>query len=119
MFELTETTGAEVSRGQITAALGAPDFWNLEHDAIKPFVKSKAQDLGWRCRTVDTYFTYHQRTADIVPPGYPRHIAILLRKAREPERERTWLAAWCRHFGYDGWDGWFRDRLRKLAAISR
>ena len=118
MFERTERTGAEISLGQLSAELGAPDFWSLEQDEIKPFVKSKAQDLGWQCRTVDTYFTYHQRTADIVPPAYPQRIAILLRKAKELAREKAWLAAWCRHFGYDGWDGWFQERLRKLPAIS-
>ena len=118
MFELTETTGADVSRGAISAALGAPGFWNLEQDAIKPFIRSKAQDLGWQCRTVGEYFTYHQRTGDIIPPHYPERIAILLRKAKELAREKAWLAAWCRHFGHDGWDGWFRDRLRKLSSIS-
>ena len=118
MFELTERTGEAVSRGEVEAALGAPDFWNLEQNAIKPFIRSKAQDRGWQCRTVSEYFTYHQRTGDIIPPAYPERIAILLSKAKEPERERAWLTAWCRHFGYDGWDGWSRNRLRKLSAIS-
>lgn len=118
LFEITEQTGGAVSRGQITTALGAPDFWNLEQDAIKPFIRSKAQDLGWQCRTVDAYFTYHQRTGDVVPLYYPERIAILLRKAQEPKREQAWLEAWCRHFGYDGWDGWSRNRLRKLSAAS-
>ena len=118
MFELTETTGAEVSRGQITAALGAPDFCNLGPDEAKLFIRSKAQDLDWQCRTVGEYFTYHQRTGDVVPPHYPERIAILLRKAKEPEREWAWLAAWCRHFGYDGWDGWTRERLRRMLPHS-
>ena len=111
IFEITEQTGGTVSRGQITTALGAPDIWNLGQSEIKPFIRSKAQDLGWQCRTVGEYFTYHQRTGDIVPPHYPERIAILLRKAKELEREGAWLTAWCRHFGYDGWS---RDRLRKF-----
>ena len=116
MFELTETTGAEVSRGAISAVLGAPNFWQLAPADVPAFIKSKQYDLEWQCRTVGEYFTYHQRTGDIIPPHHPERIAILLCKAKELARERAWLAAWCRHFENDSMHGWAGKRRRKLLS---
>lgn len=35
----------------------------------------------------------------VVPPYYAWRIAVILAKAKRPEDERAFLAAWCRHFG--------------------
>ena len=61
-------------------------------------MKKADQDLIWQCRTVSKLFDAYQVSGDIPPPHYPMRIAILLKKASDPDRERRFLAAWCRHF---------------------
>lgn len=97
-----------VSWGE-AAGLGAI-YTLADGDGRKQLV-SHDQDLDWQCDTVDTFLSHHLSTGDVVPPHFPKRIAILLRKAGERERERAFLEAWCRHFGMMGW---FGDRLRKL-----
>ena len=58
----------------------------------------KDKDLGWQIQTVESAFRDYLKTGDIPAPYYPLRVAILLRKAKENERERAFLAAWCRHF---------------------
>jgi hypothetical protein len=55
-----------------------------------------------------------------VPPAQPKRIAIILRKARRPDIERQFLAAWCRHFP-DGRGAIYAElveRAQKCGAIS-
>ena len=44
---------------------------------------------------LDLWFQY----GIVVPPHYPRRVAIILAKAKRQGEEREFLAAWCRHFG--------------------
>lgn len=94
---------------------GAPAFYRLDDASRREFMKVKNQDLEWQCDTVDFFFSHHRKTGDIVPPHFPKRIAILLRKAKERDREKAFLEAWCRHFSHDGRDDWFLERLGKLA----
>ncbi len=55
-----------------------------------------------------------------VPPAQPKRLAIILRKARRPDIERQFLAAWCRHFP-DGRGAIYAElveRAQKCGAIS-
>lgn len=76
---------------------------SLEHTIAserehRAFMQAKDKDLGWQCDTVETAFRHYLETGDIPAPHYPLRVAILLRKAKERERERAFLAAWCRQF---------------------
>ena len=96
-------------------ASGAPNWYRLGNGDYRAFIKEKNQDLEWQCDTVDFFFSHHRKTGDIVPPHFPKRIAILLRKAKERDREKAFLEAWCRHFSHDGRDDWFLERLGRLA----
>lgn len=99
-----------VSRGE---AAGLSGFYKSDEGEFRKQLQDTNQDLGWQCDTVDNFLSHHLTTGDVVPPYFPRRIAILLRKAGERERERGFLEAYCRHFGTAGW---FGDRLRKLGS---
>lgn len=79
-------------------ASGGPAFLNQDEESFRAFLKSVDQDLGWQCNTVAETFKKHQQDGMIPPPYYPTRVIVLLRKANDLERERRFLAAWCRHF---------------------
>ncbi|WP_145923428.1 hypothetical protein [Sphingopyxis macrogoltabida] len=62
------------------------------------FGKMADQDLGWNVqflgRLLDDWFA----NAHFMPPHWPDRICVLLRKAKEFELERDFLAAFIRHY---------------------
>ena len=84
-----------LSHGQ---ASGAPSHLHLDEVDFREFMKRADQNLEWQCDTVHTAFHRFQKTGEIPAPHYPMRIAVLLRKAKQHERERRFLDAWCRHF---------------------
>jgi len=56
------------------------------------------QDLVWQCETVTAAFERYLKTGEIPAPGNPMRVAVLLHKAKDFDRERQFLAAWCNHF---------------------
>ena len=92
-------------------ASGFGSLYVSDYEDFRGKIKRTDQNLDWQCDTVGRFLSHHLETGDVVPPYFPRRIAILLSKAKEKERERAFLEAWCRHFGAAGW---FGDRLRKL-----
>ena len=79
------------------------------HDIYERDPRQWDQDLYWQCDAVSAFFSHHLETGDIMPPHFPMRVAILLREAKEAEREKEFLAACCRHFGSGSW---FGERLR-------
>lgn len=76
----------------------APEFLNQDEASFRQFLKTADQDLQWRCETVKTSFRKYLTSGEIQAPHYPMRIAILLSKAKDFDRERQFLAAWCKHF---------------------
>lgn len=99
-------------------ASGAPTFYQLDEKPLREFMKVKNQDLDWQCDTVDQFLTYHRTTGDIIPPHFPGRIVILLRKAKDFEREQAFLEAWIPHcramWDIPGSCGGWAARLAKL-----
>jgi len=85
---------------------------------FRAFMRKADQDLDWQCNTVDKAFTQYREQGEIPAPHYPMRIAILLRKAKEHEREKAFLTAWCRHFpeGPGGTYDKLAERARKLGV---
>jgi len=61
-------------------------------------LKSADQDLQWQCETVAASFRKYRSSGEVPAPHYPMRIAILLSKAKDFDRERKFLSAWCKHF---------------------
>ncbi len=80
-------------------ASDAPEFYNQDYQAFRGHLRKTDQDLGWQCDSVRDAFSGYLKTGEIPAPYFPMRIAILLRKAKETEREKMFLTAWCRHFG--------------------
>ena len=90
MFDLGITWGE---------AMGAHPILNQSEDSFRTELQSINQNLDAQINIfghgLDEYF----RTGDHPPPYYPMRIAIILRKQKQYERERLFLAAYCKHFG--------------------
>ena len=101
-------------------ASGAPEFLNQDEESFRTFIKEVDQNLEWQCDTVAASFDRYQKTGEVPAPHYPMRIAVLLRKAKELDRERRFLAAWCRHFpsGNGATFGALLERAKKTGAIQ-
>ena len=101
-------------------ASGAPAFLNQDQDSFRAFIKKTDQNLEWQCKTVTDAFHRYQKTGEVPAPHYPMRIVVLLRKAKDFDRERRFLAAWCRHFpsGNGVKYGALVERAKKAGAIQ-
>lgn len=101
-------------------ASGAPEFLNQDEDSFRAFIKKVDQDIEWQCDTVAAAFDRYRKTGEVPAPHYPMRIAVLLRKAKEFDRERRFLAAWCRHFpsGNGATYGALLERAKKAGAVQ-
>ena len=112
-------TGEGVTYGQAT---GAPSYFNQDHASFRSFIREVDHDLEWQCSTVSDAFRRYYEVGDIPAPHYPMRIAILLRKEKESELERLFLATWCRRFqngvGVGVTYSKLIERARKVGAIS-
>lgn len=80
-------------------ASGTPEFYNQDGQSFREYIKNTDQDIDWQCESVRNGFSRYLQIGETPPPYFPMRIAILLRKAKEKEREKSFLTAWCRHFG--------------------
>lgn len=94
-------------------ASGAPDFLNQDEASFHRFMKQADQDLSWQCDTVTDAFEPFWQSGDIPAPHYPMRITILLRKAKDFDREKAFLIAWCMHFSFS--NGVTYDKLVQRA----
>ena len=96
---------------------------NQDFNLFKVHLSTNKQDLIYQCKTVMAYMKLHLIAGEPVPPYYAERVAILLRKAKEHEKEKQWLVAWCRHFAIDhgyGIHGTYAklmNRAQKLGVI--
>lgn len=97
-----------------------PELYNQDSESFFAKLKSKDQNLEWQCDTVAASFRRYLEIGEVPAPYFPMRIAILLRKAKQHDREKRFLAAWCRHFptGNGVKYGKLVERARKLGAID-
>lgn len=100
-------------------ASGAPEFLNQDEESFRAFMKEADQDLEWQCETVTAAFERYLQTGEIPAPHYPMRVVVLLRKAKDFDREKQFLAAWCKHFpsGNGTTYAALVDRAKKTGAI--
>lgn len=79
-------------------ASGGPEFLNQDESSFRAFIKEVDHDLGWQCRTVSDAFERYLKIGEMPAPHFPMRVAILLRKAKDFDREKRFLAGWCKHF---------------------
>jgi len=89
MFETGETYGV---------ASGGPAFLNQPEEQFRQYLKKTDNDLGVQVKVVADAFAHYLITGETPAPYYPMRIAIILSKAKIKDKEREFLAAWCRHF---------------------
>lgn len=114
---ITKVLDEGITYGQ---ASGAPSFLNQDEDSFRTFIKEVDQNLDWQCDTVAAAFDRFWETGEVPAPHYPMRIAVLLRKAKDFDRERQFLAAWCKHFpsGNGRTFGKLLERAKKVGAIE-
>ncbi|MDF2096396.1 hypothetical protein [Aquibaculum arenosum] len=119
--QTTRATTAKMLDEGITygQASGAPEFLNQDEESFRIFMKQADQDLGWQCDTVTDSFNRYLETGEIPAPHYPMRIAILLRKAKDFDREKRFLEVWCKHFPSGNGATYTRlvERAKKSGAI--
>ena len=100
-------------------AFNVQDIYRQDESSFRSSLKETNQDLAWQCDKVSGDFHKYLETGEMPPPYFPMRIAIILRKAKEHEREKRFLQAWCRHFGGVSADAGVKypklaERARKL-----
>lgn len=97
-----------------------PELYNRDGESFFGLLKSTDQNLDWQCDTVADFFRRYLQIGEVPAPYFPMRVAILLRKAKEHEREKRFLSAWCRHFpsGNGVKYGKLVERARKLGATN-
>lgn len=101
-------------------AMGAHPILNQGEDFFKAELQSKKQNLDAQIDIFNHGLGEYFRTGDYPPPYYPMRIAIILRKHKQPERERRFLSAYCKHFAPTARsriDNKFVERARKVGVI--
>jgi hypothetical protein len=86
----TEETWNQASSG--------PSFLSLDEQAFGTHMRAIDNDLGEQVAVVSQSFANYLEIGEIPAPYYPWRIAVILRRAKKPEMERRFLAAWCLHF---------------------
>ena len=100
-------------------ASGTMEFLKQDEDTLRAFMKQADQDLAWQCSAVADAFRGYLENGEIPAPHYPMRIAILLRKTKDLDRERNFLAVWCKHFptGNGATYAALVERAKKAGAI--
>ncbi|THK37386.1 hypothetical protein EHS39_14265 [Ensifer sp. MPMI2T] len=91
MLETGETYGQ---------ASGAPAFLSMPEADFRAHLRSIDNDLAVQLEIVDKACRSYFDTGEIPAPYYPWRIAVILSKLKMKEREREFLACWCRHFAH-------------------
>lgn len=99
-------------------ASSAPAFLNLPEDDFRAHLQSIDNDLPVQVDIVDKACRSYFSTGEVPAPYYPWRIAVILSKAKMKDREREFLAAWCRHFaeGRGTRYGELVERAKKLGV---
>jgi hypothetical protein len=102
-------------------ASDAPKFFNQSEVEFRAFLKDVDKNLGWQCDTLSAAFERYVKIGESPAPHFPMRIAVLLRKAKSFDRERSFLAAWCKHFpsGSGVKFSQLVERARSVGAVLR
>lgn len=95
-------------------AVGFPVDFPADDQERRDFMKVKDQDLEWQVDITKKLFEMHLEKGEMPAPHYPRRIMVLMRKARDYDRERVFLTAWRRHF-----PSWWQEEARKMEQLER
>ncbi len=100
-------------------ASGAPEFLNQDEESFRVFMKEADRDLAWQCSTVSDAFQRYLEIGEAPAPHYPMRVAVLLSKAKDIDREKKFLAAWCKHFPFGNGAKYAAlvERAKKVGAI--
>jgi len=79
-------------------ASSGPSFLSLGEAEFRAHMGAIDNELGEQVAIVSQFFTAYLNNGEIPPPYYPWRIAVILRRIKEPEIEKRFLAAWCLHF---------------------
>lgn len=102
-------------------ASDAPSFLQLPESDFRTHLQSIDNDLSAQLDIVDKACRSYFDTGEVPAPYYPWRVAIILSKRRMNDRERDFLAGWCRHFssGIGGRYGELVKRAEKLGIEIR
>ena len=108
MLETGETYGE---------ASGGLEFLNQPESDVLSYLKSIDNDLFAQVEIVNTACREYFKTGEIPAPYYPWRIAVILSKRKMKDREREFLAGWCRHFSL-GIGGRYGDLVRRAEKLE-
>ena len=89
------------------------DIFSSGYSSHKEILRDIKQDLGIQCDFVQTFFSRHFQIGSVGITYYVWRVFVLLRKAKELERELRFLSAVCRHKAANVCP---EDRMKKLVA---
>lgn len=81
-------------------ASGAPAFLSMPEADFRAHLRSIDNDLTALLEIVDKGCRSYFDTGEIPAPDYPWRVAVILSKLKMKEKEREFLAGWCRHFAH-------------------
>lgn len=79
-------------------AMRFPVDFPADDQERREFTRVKDQDLEWQVEITKRLFEMHLWKGEMPAPHYPTRIMVLMRKARDYDREQIFLTAWRRHF---------------------
>ncbi|KAB2679640.1 hypothetical protein F9K85_01595 [Brucella tritici] len=98
-------------------ASGAPVFLNQHEGDFRVHLQSIDNDLSAQIDIVDKACRSFFETGEVPAPYYPWRIAVILSKRKMKDREREFLAGWCRHFSF-GIGGRYGDLVRRAEKLG-
>ena len=100
-------------------ASGSPEFLDQDEEPFRIFMKEADQDLAWQCSTVAQAFRRYLEIGEAPAPHYSMRVVVLLSKAKDIDREKKFLAAWCKHFSFGNGAKYAAlvERAKKVGAI--
>ena len=125
LIALRDRPSAEVNLESLedinTTPWPIPDLYASDQDEFKQNLREVDQDLGIQCDFVRTFFSRHWQIGIIGITYYVWRVAVILRKAKELERELRFLRACCRHRAanvcLEGREQKLAARLRKKGLV--
>ncbi|MDE0113804.1 MAG: hypothetical protein OXN84_16140 [Albidovulum sp.] len=101
LIAMRNKSDGAITRGDLSDIGTTPwpisDIYSRNHAEFKQSLREVDQDLGIQCDFVRTFFSRHFQIGEIGVTYYVWRVFVLLRKAKELERELGFLRAVCRH----------------------
>ena len=100
-------------------AIETPSMYRQSRELFQTTIQDTNNNLEWQCATVSVAFDRYERIAETPAPYFAWRIAVILRKAKDSERELAFLKAWCRHFKNAKNGRRFDDLVDRLVKLER